>query len=694
MKTGTYAAHFYLTRSTVSSSNRGFQEVSLYRVKLGAAIICLFAFAALGGDALGCSITVASDGSGDVKTVGIAVDKVPAGNKARCIVKIKPGRYDEQIRIPANKPYISFIGEDASKTILTYKISNKEAGSTSAAYATYIGGHDFHAENITFENSFGKGSQAVAVLVEADRAVFKNCRFLGWQDTLYAKNGRQYYLDSYIEGHVDYIFGQAAAVFENCRIHSKADGYIAAPMRFAATEPSGFIFLNSTLTSENTEKGVYLGRPWRDYGRTVFINTKMDAEVRPEGWHHWLPEREKTAYFAEYGSTGKGASPNTRVAWAKKLGDADVKVFSIEYFLGGKDGWVPQNASHAWLEKTKPDGKLVTWAEVFRQSPEWYQTDEAARIGDQVVLYQKVNGGFEKNVDMALMLTQAEKQKLIATHGDVSDTTIDNRTTYPQVAYLGRLISASMKKSSPPNNFTKYKEAFFKGLDYLLESQYANGGWPQFYPLKKGYYSHITFNDDATIGVLRVLRDIAKKKDDYLFVDEARRAKAEKAVERAIPMILKTQVVVNGKKTVWAAQYDENTLKPAPARAFEPVSLTAGESVGIARFLMLDSTPSPEVIDAIDSAVNWFKANSINGIRWERKNGEHVVTLHKTAPPIWARFYQIETMRPIFIGRDAVIKYDVMQIEAERRNGYAWYVESPAELLADHPQWKDKIARK
>jgi PelA/Pel-15E family pectate lyase len=662
--------------------------------KLGVAIFGLISLLAITARAKDCSITVAVDGSGDVRTVQAAIEKVPAGNKTRCAINIKPGVYDEQIRVPTNKPYISFVGEDAAKTILTFKISNKEAGSTSAAFATYIGGHDFHAENITFENSFGQGSQAVAVLVEADRAVFRNCRFLGWQDTLYAKNGRQYYRDSYIEGHVDYIFGQAAAVFENCRIHSKADGYIAAPMRFAATEPSGFIFLNSTLTSENTQKGVYLGRPWRDYGRTVFINTKMDAEIRPEGWHHWVPEREKTAYFAEYGSTGKGANLEARVTWAKKLGDAEVKVFSVEYFLGGRDGWDPQNARDAWLEKTSPDWKLVTWADVFKQSPEWYQTDEAARIGDQVILYQRANGGWEKNVDMALMLTQREKQKLNDTRADVSETTIDNRTTYPQVAYLAKLITASMKKSSPPNNFAKYKEAFFAGLDYLLVSQYENGGWPQFYPLRKGYYSHITFNDDATIGVLRVLRDIAKKKDDYLFVDEDRRVKAEKAVERAIPMILKTQVVVNGKKTVWAAQYDEKTLQPAAARAFEPISLTAGESVGIVRFLMLDSKPSADVVEAVESAVKWFRANSVKGIRWERKNGENLVIADKSAPPIWARFYQIDTMRPIFIGRDGEVKYDVTQIEAERRNGYAWYVESPRELLDDHAAWQRKVGKK
>ncbi|HEV8591318.1 MAG TPA: pectinesterase family protein, partial [Pyrinomonadaceae bacterium] len=230
-------------------------------------------------------LVVATDGSGDVKTVQDAVDRVPENNTTRFVIRIKPGTYKQQIRIPANKPYISFIGESAEKTILTFDLSNKAASSTSASYSVYIGGHDFYSENITFENSFGTGSQAVAVLAEADRIVFKNCRFLGSQDTLYAKNGRQFYENCYIEGAVDFIFGQAAAVFDNCEIRSKGDGYIAAPMRFAADEPSGFVFYRCRLTSANTKEGVYLGRPWRDYGRTVFIETKMDSAIRPEGWH-------------------------------------------------------------------------------------------------------------------------------------------------------------------------------------------------------------------------------------------------------------------------------------------------------------------------------------------------------------------------------------------------------------------------
>ncbi|MEQ1646596.1 MAG: pectate lyase, partial [Pyrinomonadaceae bacterium] len=299
--------------------------------------------------------------------------------------------------------------------------------------------------------------------------------------------------------------------------------------------------------------------------------------------------------------------------------------------------------------------------------------------------YQRDNGGWEKNVDMAAMLTQPERTKLLAEKSK-TDTTIDNSATTTQLQYLAKVITAK--------NIETHKTGFFKGLDFLFAMQYENGGFPQYFPLKKDYSRHITYNDNAMINVLKLLRDIAKKKEDFLFVDEERRLKAEKAVEMAIPVLLKTQVVVNGKKTIWGAQHDEITFKAAPARAFEPVSLTAGESVGIVRFLMLDGSPSPEVIDAIESAVKWFGANKLSGIRWERKNGESVVVKDKTAPPIWARFYQIETMKPIFIGRDTIIKYDVTQIEAERRNGYAWYVDGARDLLEkDYPKWKANLTK-
>jgi PelA/Pel-15E family pectate lyase len=654
--------------------------------------VLLLSFA-LGSQSVRADIVVAADGSGNVKTVQEAINRVPENNPKRFVITVKPGRYQEQIRVPANKPFISLIGTDAQKTLLTFNISNKETGSTSAAYAAYIGAHDFYAENLTFENAFGTGSQAVAALVEADRTVFKHCRFLGWQDTLYAKNGRQYYEDCYIEGHVDFIFGEAAAVFENCEIHSKGDGYLTAPMRFAADEPVGLVFNNCRLTAENIKKGVYLGRPWRDYGRTVFLRTEMGNHIRPEGWNHWLPEREKTAYLAEYRSSGKGANPAARVSWSHQLTDAEANAFSTEHFLKGKDGWDPKKRDDKWLEQTPPDWRSVLWRDVFKQAPLWYQTDEAARIADQVVLYQKDNGGWEKNIDFALMLTKSEKEELIRKKSETNETTIDNRTTYTQARYLAKVITASLQKSTPPNNFEQYKAAFTKALDFLLAMQYENGGFPQYYPPKKGYYTHITINDDAMIGVMELLRDISQRKAAFLFVGDERRAKATREVVKGLDLILKMQVTVDGRKTVWAQQYDEVTLKPAWARKYEPPCLTAGESVGVVRFLMQEK-PSPDITAAIESAVEWYKKNQLNGIRWMRTDGQNAVVKDKSAPPIWARFYQIETMKPIFLGRDSIIRYDVSEIEAERRNGYGWYVSAPNKLLNDdYPKWRTRLGK-
>ena len=228
------------------------------------------------------------------------------------------------------------------KTRLTFNLSAKASGDTRTSFSAYIGGSDFRAENITFENSYGTGSQAVAAYVNTDRVVFRNCRFLGWQDTLFAHGGRQYYRDCYIEGHVDFIFGNGTAVFENCTIHSKGQGYVTAQWRLSDSETNGFVFLNCRLTGSDTGNGVYLGRPWRPYGRVVFIKCWMGAHIRPEGWDNWRdPAREKTAQFAEYKSSGPGANPSARVAWSKQLNEAGIQPFATQTFLRGADGWNP-----------------------------------------------------------------------------------------------------------------------------------------------------------------------------------------------------------------------------------------------------------------------------------------------------------------------------------------------------------------
>lgn len=259
-----------------------------------------------------------------------------------------------------------------------------------------------------------------------------------------------------------------------------------------------------------------------------------------------------------------------------------------------------------WQSKTPTAATSVSWHDCLKQSAEWYSTDEATRIADNVILYQHNNGGWEKNLDMAGVLTEREKS-LIAKEKTNADTTIDNGATFTQLVYLAKVFTAK--------NQERHRQAFLSGLDFLLAAQYENGGFPQYFPLREGYYSHITFNDGAMIGVLKLLRDISKKMSAYAFVDEVRRSRAEKAVQKGIECILKTQVVVKGKRTVWCAQHDEVTLEPAAARKYELISLSGSESVGIVRFLMGIDNPSDQVIDAIDSAVAWFERSKITGIK-------------------------------------------------------------------------------
>ncbi len=334
----------------------------------------------------------------------------------------------------------------------------------------------------------------------------------------------------------------------------------------------------------------------------------------------------------------------------------------------------------------------ITWNSVLKQAPAWYNTPEAIRIADNVLLYQRDSGGWPKNIDMARILSDSQVQSL-RKEKQKTDSTIDNTATYTQLNFLARVYRVK--------GLERHKESLLKGVDYLLKAQYDNGGWPQFYPDAHGYYAHITFNDGAMIGVLKILRDIAEQKVDFVFVDDSRRQSAAAAVEKGTELILKCQVNVRGRRTVWGAQHDRVALAPAPARAFEPVSLASAESVGVVRFLMGIKQPNEEVIDAIESAIAWFETSKLTGIRWiEKPNSakpgeiDRVVERDQNAGPLWARFYEIDTNRPIFAGRDARIKYDISEIEHERRNGYNWYVDEPGVLLSkDYPAWQKKWRR-
>ncbi|WP_162053316.1 pectinesterase family protein [Pontibacter pamirensis] len=290
---------------------------------------------------------VAKDGSGDFKTVQEAINAVPDFRKNTTTVFIKNGVYKEKLVLPPSKTAVKFVGEDVQKTILTHddyaakKNRFGEEMGTTGSTSFYVFGDDFSAENITFENSAGPVGQAVAVRIDGDKVMFTNCRFLGNQDTLYphGEKSRQYYKNCYIEGTTDFIFGWSTAVFENCEIYSKEGGnYITAASTLEET-PYGFVFLNCRLTGNAPANSYYLGRPWRPYAKTVFINTYMGNHIKPEGWHNWdKPDAEKTSYYAEYNSKGPGAAPAKRVKWAHILTKEQASDYTLENIF--KD-WVP-----------------------------------------------------------------------------------------------------------------------------------------------------------------------------------------------------------------------------------------------------------------------------------------------------------------------------------------------------------------
>ena len=345
----------------------------------------------------------------------------------------------------------------------------------------------------------------------------------------------------------------------------------------------------------------------------------------------------------------------------------------------------------AGAQGRKNPAEVISWKRCQRQRPGFYATGEAVRIADNVLLYQRDTGGWSKNVDMARVLSEQDKAKLRKAKSR-KDSTLDNRATHTQIRYLAKVYYATRLK--------RFRQAMLRGIDYLLEAQYANGGWPQTYPGLRGYSKFITFNDGAMIGAMSVLRDIAEKKPEYAFVDEVRRQKANNAVQKGIECILKCQIAVNGKKTAWCAQHDEKTFIARKARSYELPSISGSESVGVVRFLMSIDNPAPEIIEAVQSAVAWFDHVKLTGIRQVNKPDnsmergyDKVIIKDVTAPPIWARFYQIGTNRPIFCGRDGKIKYHMAEIEHERRTGYSWYSYGPAGLLdKDYPAWQKKWA--
>ena len=315
--------------------------------------------------------------------------------------------------------------------------------------------------------------------------------------------------------------------------------------------------------------------------------------------------------------------------------------------------------------KLSPNGGVITeydWNGYLDRDDEWYTSNEAKAIGDDILKYQLNDGGWRK--DMA-------NEEL--TDGSWAKSTLDNDTTTSQIRVLAKLYENTGKK--------KYLKACLKGIDLLLNGQYTNGGWPQVFDDAGTYHAHITYNDGAMVHVLYILKEVSEKSGDFSFVSDEYAEKAAVAVAKGIECILNTQIVVDGVKTAWCQQHDEFNLKPTNARAFEPADISASESVGIVNFLKSLPNKSDEIIESINSAIRWMDEVKIYGIKVVKTDDDRIVVEDPDAGPIWARFYQIGTNKPVFGDRDGSVHYDMMNISQERREGYSWYGSWPAKLV-------------
>ncbi len=292
---------------------------------------------------------VAADGTGQFKTIRAAIDAAPQiTHPGRSwTIFVKAGTYRELVYIQREKRFIKVVGEDAEKTILTFDLFNDYPAPDGKPTATFrtptimLDADDFTFENITLENSALKKGQALAVRIDGDRDVFRHVRFIGWQDTILTNRGRHYFEGCTITGATDFIFGGGTAFFERCKIICLGTGYITA-----ASTPDfqayGYVFSHCIITGQTADVKTYLGRPWRDFAQTIFLNCEMSEVVKPEGWHNWgKPYAETVARYAEFASTGPGANPTARVTWSKQLTASEAANFSREKVLGGTDGWDP-----------------------------------------------------------------------------------------------------------------------------------------------------------------------------------------------------------------------------------------------------------------------------------------------------------------------------------------------------------------
>jgi len=344
---------------------------------------------------------------------------------------------------------------------------------------------------------------------------------------------------------------------------------------------------------------------------------------------------------------------------------------------------------HHWYD-IHDDGNIIN---PVKNQPRYKET-EFTQIADNMLIYQRDNGGWPKNYDMQAILTTEQVDSLVKTKNKLH-TTFDNSTTYTHIDYLAQVYNIA--------KVAKYKDACLKGINFVLSAQYPNGGWPQYFPLEDNYSRRITFNDGALIGVIELLKKIVDNNPEFSFIGDPLRKEVIRAYEKGIECILNTQIFEKGRLTAWCQQHNEIDLKPAWARAYEPPSICNGESAEIVLFLMDLKNPEKRIIESVQGAVKWFSDSKIYNTKvntvpappeksvWKTSTIDRVVVFDSLAPPIWTRYYELVTEKPLFSDRNGKFLYSLAEVSRERRSGYSWYTYAPQVILDKYPDWQKRV---
>lgn len=649
-------------------------------------------------------IVVAQNGSGKFRSIQAAINSLPNEATKPRVILIKNGTYREKLFIDG-KSNIILKGQSEKGTIITISQARDAwrcdpvAGPDDWGVATLNmrNSPDITLENLTFINSYGfeaKGEETIdcpadpsgkkkvqkdghqmvmRTFLGATRITVRHCTFraLGG-DTVSpwdTEGGMFYFTDCTLEGGVDFYCPRGWAYIENsrfiCHNMSAAIWHDGSGNRDHKT-----VLRNCTFEGDDNFK---LGRYHRESAFYLldckFPKNMADADI--------------------YHATSGPGTPN----WGRRV------YYSNCHREGGDFAWHRDNLNTA-ENAPQPRQMTANWTFGGRWNPDPKSPKITAvaapgvdSVAEKMLLYQRSVGGWPKaigdvKVDYAKPLSAAQRASL-RDEASRNDATIDNNATIREIRYLAEAFQKT-------NNLA-YRSAAEKGISYLLKMQYPNGGFPQYYPDNSGYRHAITYNDNAMIQALEVLREVAEQKGNFGIMNSGLIPGAKQAVARGLDCILKTQYVQNGKLTAWCAQHDEKTLLPVKARAFELASLSGMETVNIVRFLMEVDNPSPEIKKSVAAAVAWLDAVKLSGYAVKLINapqeptGKDRVIVPEAGSVIWARFYDLETNKPIYVGREGVKKATLAEIENERRAGYAYAGVWPSNLLTkEYPRWQKK----